>query len=192
MNALPPRIKHDSGKVCPTCGGSFYRDTRKHGNKQWAARVHCSRQCASHKPLWSRLEERVEIQGDCWAWVGPKDHDGYGRITVTNGGVRTGLRAHRASYEVYVGAIPKGLIVRHTCDNPSCINPLHLRLGTHADNAADKVARGRVSRIGKLTEDCVRAIRRSTLGVAALAAHYGVTRQSIKYARSGKTWGATA
>lgn len=193
MTFLPPRIKRASGKKdCPTCGKPFFRDARKHGNKQWAARVFCSHSCASQKALWLRLEEQATIVGDCWQWTGSVDVDGYGRLTIKRNGKRTDVRAHRASFETYVGAIPEGMVVRHSCDNPGCINPLHLEVGSHADNAADKVARGRVARLGKLTAEDVRAIRASTESHGSLARRFGVTRQSIRYARSGKTWGAIA
>lgn len=74
----------------------------------------------------------------CWEWVGPKK-DGYGEQR-NNPRER---RAHRYSYETRNGPIPKGLIVRHKCDNRGCVNPEHLELGTHADNVRDSVERKR-------------------------------------------------
>ena len=75
---------------------------------------------------------------ECWEWEARKDK-GYGRIRHGC----THLLAHRVSYELFVGPIPDGLHVRHKCDNPGCVNPHHLEIGTHADNMRDKMGRGR-------------------------------------------------
>ena len=80
-----------------------------------------------------------DTKESCWEWTAGKGIHGYGKIW--NGG-RT-LRAHRVSYEIFVRDIPEGLHVRHKCDNPGCVNPYHLEVGTNADNVRDKVERGR-------------------------------------------------
>lgn len=72
-------------------------------------------------------------------WTGGLSPSGYGRIKVAG----KYLRVHRVAYELFVGPIPAGLIVMHTCDNPPCCNPAHLKPGTNAENSADMVAKGR-------------------------------------------------
>ena len=112
-----------------------------------------------------RLAElSVAEESGCIRFTGHLDGEGYGRIMVA----RVKYRAHRLSYSLKNGPIPDGYVVRHKCDNPSCINPEHLEVGTQADNIADKVSRGRQARgsgVGRaiLTEESVRGIRSSPL-----------------------------
>src|SRR5450756_2321620 len=94
------------------------------------------------RPIADRLWERVNKGGSCWTWLGPPSKEGYGRVGA---GGKTGrlLLVHRVAYELVYGAIPEGLLVCHSCDTPSCVNPAHLWLGTHKTNAADKKCKGR-------------------------------------------------
>lgn len=86
--------------------------------------------------FWSKT--RV-AQSGCWEWQGTKVQGGYGRFGV-NGNMRL---AHRVAYEAFVGPMPEGAETLHSCDNPPCVNPEHLRAGTHQDNMRDRSARGR-------------------------------------------------
>lgn len=95
------------------------------------------------KTLRERFDRKFEKRGpdECWPWTGAREKSGYGRIHVSS--YRSPGWAHRVSYELAVGVIPEGMEVCHTCDNPSCVNPAHLFVGTTKDNALDKVAKGR-------------------------------------------------
>jgi hypothetical protein len=89
--------------------------------------------------MLDRFWSRVDKGAGCWEWTGGKS-DGYGQLCDEYG---RKVRAHRYSYTIHHGPIPSGRVVRHTCDNPGCVNPSHLLLGTQLDNAADRDVRGR-------------------------------------------------
>ena len=96
----------------------------------------------------ARFESRVDRTGDCHLWTASTDRRGYGQFSVTNDGVNRKIKAHRFAYLSTHGpeSIPNGLFVLHNCpdgDNPSCVNPAHLWLGTAVDNNADMWAKGR-------------------------------------------------
>ena len=87
-----------------------------------------------------RFWSQVDKSGRCWMWTGSRGGDGYG---LFNSGGRL-YSAHRLAYQLAVGTIPTGLVIMHECDNRACVNPAHLKPGTHAENMQDKVAKGRV------------------------------------------------
>jgi hypothetical protein len=81
----------------------------------------------------------------CWPWYGPSHRQGYGRIDIGSNYIRTRRKAlaHRVGWEVFVGPIPEGMMVLHTCDFTPCMNPSHWYLGTQLDNMRDRKRRGR-------------------------------------------------
>ena len=130
--------------------------------------------------------------GECVIYTGYINKRGYGQKHIS----RKPHYAHRIAYceanGISLDSI-KDLVVRHKCDNPSCINPEHLEVGTQADNIADKVSRGRQARgsgAGRaiLTEESVREIRSSPLKVSELSTLYGVSFVSIRNILRRKTW----
>ena len=96
--------------------------------------------------LLKRFYERTDLKDDthCWNWNKWKDEDGYGLMLFKY----KRYRAHRLSWELFKGPIPKGLCVCHHCDNPSCVNPAHLFVGTQKENTQDMINKGRSKRIG--------------------------------------------
>ena len=97
-----------------------------------------------HKPFPERFWDKVEKSCGCWIWKGKKSDSGYGIVYVSASRRRM---AHRVALELSSGeAVPDEIDVLHSCDNPPCVNPAHLFLGTHTDNMRDMVAKGRSGR----------------------------------------------
>ncbi len=136
--------------------------------------------------------EHMPHLGRCWMWTGHTAR-GYGRFSIQRGYVLRTFRAHRFSYELHCGPIPEGMLVCHHCDNPSCVRPEHLFMGTTADNMRDKSLKGRTPRAGAILKpEQVIAIRKAYAagGVSqyGLAAQYGVTRSAIAAIARRRTW----
>lgn len=162
-------------------------------------------------PLEKRFWSRVEKTDSCWLWRGQLSSAGYGKIG-SGGANSVNILSHRLSWEYANGSIPDGLCVLHKCDNPPCVNPDHLFLGTMTDNMADKVSKnrqqkGETSGSNLLTDDQVRAIRhryanrklvnkRTAKGdpdaITAIAADYGVHFVTIFDLVKRKTWAHVA
>ena len=157
----------------------------------------CQR-CGAERPpgefLFCSMKCRVShyskpSDAGCWVWQLKLDSYGYGRTNVRSQPVK----AHRASYEAFVGPIKAGALVCHRCDNRACVNPDHLFLGTHADNSADMTKKSRQARgarlaRSKLSEADVRAIRADARPHSKIAPLYGVSRTQIRYVRERKVW----
>ena len=118
----------------------------------------------------------------CWIWTGGIDKDGYGRGFRAEGSRKPG--AHCFAYERTYGAIPLGLFVLHSCDNPRCVNPEHLSLGTHADNMADMMRKGRNAALNPDWRAKIRARTESATWRANNVAHLAHVREK----RWGKPW----
>jgi len=151
--------------------------------------------------LPERYWSKVKKTDGCWEWQGARHQHGYGLYFMNR--ERGQQRAHRVSYEDALGPIPKGAYVCHRCDNPACVRPEHLWLGSQAENLADMRAKGRhfspfkgqlqvgsLNRYAKLTEDDVRAIRLMAPQYTRkdIAAKYGLTVSNVQYVLTRKTW----
>jgi hypothetical protein len=134
-------------------------------------------------------DSSIPRQSGCWEWIGLKGPTGYGTAHLTG----IPQRAHRVSWELTYGAIPNGMLVCHTCDNRSCVNPVHLFLGTHDDNMRDKTMKGRLSmHRAKIPEADVPALRAAVasgeLTRKAIAVKYGVCMSTVSAMTTGRTY----
>lgn len=161
------------------------------------------------KKYWSRAKpntiedvwRRIDCSGGadaCWPWTGYCAPKGYGQV----GWQGKLALVHRLIAAHSIGPV-EGLVVMHTCDNPGCCNPDHLEIGTHADNCADKMEKGRwrsprVNKRGeshprtKLVEDdifAIRSLREEGMTYSALGEMFGVDQSTIGGIIKGKTWG---
>lgn len=128
----------------------------------------------------------IVAEDGCWNWIGSRTQDGYGRRKL-HGEM---IYAHRLSWIVHYGEIPDEMQVLHKCDNPPCVNPGHLFIGTPADNMRDKVAKGRQwhSKGPKLTVSDVQTILVDTRLHREIADEYGVSRVLVTRIKNGSSW----
>lgn len=188
-------------RVCPICQKPFTTlPSRTRTNRG----IFCSKGCSDRSqtvPLTERFWRFVNRTDSCWLWTG--SHGNYGFISVNyRPGEPTQLLAHRVSWEIHFGEIPDGLFVLHDCpggDQPLCVNPAHLWLGTPGDNMRDMVAKGRRydnsgenNGSAKLTWEVVRALRalhaQGGTSIATLAASLRVHRATVQDVVHGNTW----
>jgi hypothetical protein len=132
----------------------------------------------------------VNARSGCWEWIGTKDKDGYGKFGQLWGG-----RATRFSYSHYKGEIPRGMFVCHSCDNPSCVNPDHLWLGTPADNMRDRNLKGRQAKHDRIRPTITKEVAyraqqemRDGLTQKSAAEKYGISRGMASMVARGLTW----
>jgi hypothetical protein len=134
-----------------------------------------------------RFEAKIERHDDgCWYWVASKNRDGYGGFAP--GGGRGPVLAHRWSYQRFVGPIPPGKNVLHTCDQPSCVNPAHLFTGDQHANVMDAVNKGRwgtrgtFRKLSPAIHETIRArYREGDVSQAAIAKEFGVSQANIHH-----------
>ena len=92
--------------------------------------------------FWASVDRRMDAE--CWPWTGAKNHGGYGHLKVWVGAEHSERIATRVMWTLTHGPIPDGLFVLHRCDNPPCVNPAHLFLGTNDDNMRDAFVKHRI------------------------------------------------
>lgn len=148
------------------------------------------------KRFWSKV--KFGNQNECWEWQASLNHGGYGQYQIPNGEKWKCIKATRFIYETMFGRFDYSLNVLHYCDNPKCVNPNHLWLGTHKDNSMDREQKGRSNpRKGsehhnaELTEDHVKLIKiRLSLGETheSIAFAFKVSRATIDYIKVGAAW----
>ena len=174
---------------CIQCGGTFSIQSAKLKNRPC---TFCSHECRVNwvRDQWlARFKAHIAVGDDCWLWQGTIHHSGYGLFSKHG----KNMLAHRLSYETFVGPIPDGLDVLHSCDTPACVNPAHLSVGSHQQNMSECKDRGRRPRGEEmwnalLTEEQVRYIRSCSESNHALAALYGVEVYIIRRVRRRETW----
>lgn len=193
--------------VCGADGYAFglcekhYKRMRKYGDPNGGLQ--------NHGDLAERFWRKVKKTDYCWEWIGGKSSKGYGVIQEGGAGSKS-LAAHRLSFELSNGPIPAGLNILHSCDNPRCVNPDHLRAGPQSDNIAEAYEKKRkVSPFAKvenryqgprpslpgaanpnsrLTDDDIRAIRASTEKPGIVAKRFNIIPDYVTMIRKRKVW----
>lgn len=133
------------------------------------------------RPLRDRFWEKVNKSGGCWTWTGAQHRQGYGHIRIDD----SVEFAHRVSWNIHFGAIPDGAEIMHVCDNPCCVNPDHLMLGTHRDNMRDMARKGRKpSKLKGVVSD-IKTMAKCGWRQQQIADYYGVSQSAISMVISG-------
>lgn len=146
--------------------------------------------------LEERFWAKVDRGDGCWTWTAARNNHDYGVLGI---GDKKLVYAHRYSYELSNGPIPEGMFVCHSCDNPPCVNPTHLFLGTQTDNMQDSALKQRAARLtgedgpaAKLTWEQAREIRQvyavEDISFNRLAQRYGVNHKTVAGVIRGMTW----
>ena len=181
--------------LCMACGKPFLA-LASNVARGWGR--YCSQSCGRKSPrvftfdYWAYVA-KTDDASSCWIWTGGRNTAGYGALRNRQ---HRGKLAHRLSWEMAYGPIPDGLIVCHRCDNPACVRPDHLFLGTLVDNVVDMVNKGRQSRgaakrNAKLSDDHVRQIKALLMQQVprkTLAERFGVCRSTISHIATGRQW----
>jgi len=183
MSKIYSRSCDYCGKFYAGCGKYFCSNTCRHN--------------ADTQNLETRFWSKVEIKDffDCWNWTANKTPQGYGRFQLKR---KKSVSAHRLAWELTYGKIPNGLHVLHKCNNPSCVNPSHLKLGTNQDNVDDKLRANRQPHIcgqnvatSKLTESQVReifALLAEHRSYKEIAERFSISTHSVSNFNIGISW----
>lgn len=184
--------KDSAGKPTTRYCDKHYARLKAHGAVDDNTRTHAP----IEERFWRYVDKRSE--SECWEWLGAIDGGKYGQLKGS-GKSASSYRAHRISYQIHHGDIPDGFVVMHTCDNRTCVNPLHLVLGTQQENVLDCKCKGRrVVNISpmkgekngrsKLTEQDVVLIRNSQLQTKQLQDKYKVSATTIRKIKRRSSW----
>lgn len=174
-------LRYLRGKYCLACKGVKNPGSHNCGNPD----------LSPENQFWAKVDKT----SSCWIWLGCKGK-GYGQVKIR--GKRK--RAHRLAWELTHGSIPDDLFLCHRCDNPACVNPSHLFLGTAADNAKDRDAKGRhrppmtkgaQHGFAKLAEEQAMEIKIAALNGEShkcIAERYGISRPVVSSIKAGRIW----
>lgn len=188
INAVTERKRGPSRHNSANVSGTRHSGS---GKTRGATRAFETKPLADLSPLatarfWTKVQGGKP--GECWPWAGVRTEKGYGRFAQT-------IMAHRMAYYLVKGPIPAGLIVLHSCDNPPCCNPAHLRVGSHLDNSRDAMSRARLSygaRNGRASVTPEQAAyicdNPDKKTGKALAAQFGIAESTVSYIKSGRSW----
>ena len=146
---------------------------------------------AKRRRFWRRVD-RLSME-ECWLWtkLDGTPTIGHQKLYSGDGATRSWDYAHRLSYEMHHGPIPTGMVVRHSCDVPSCVNPYHLFIGTYRDNVHDALTRSRGfgrKKLRRSDADVIRAERATGLTNRALAEIHGLSECQVAKITSGRSW----
>jgi len=178
---------NEIGEIVGCSGGTVWRNLKKYN-------ISRRKRTDGKSPItrfWKGIKSPREPH-ECWEWIKTKNKRGYGLLSVN----RKYVMAHRFSWELFNHEIPEGLYILHRCDNPSCVNPSHLFLGTKLDNSLDALHKGRIPRgedkwCSKLSEnEVIEIIKRHNNNESRkdIAKDYDVCPWTIRDIVTGRTW----